>query len=158
MIYFIRIGDHGPVKIGRAYNPAARLSTLQGAHWQTLRLVRTLEGDRLVERRLHRHYADLALRGEWFSWDDSMMTIEPLAAGPDGPINEIIELFGGTLRVAEIVRVRPESICRWRRSGYLPVWHGPVLRQAAVDHKINLPWELVWAALRPSRVRIKRAA
>lgn len=151
MIYFIRAGDDGPVKIGMARDVAARLASLRSAHWLPLRVLRTLEGGRLVERRLHRHYAASRLRGEWFSWHDSMMTIEPPAGGVDSPVNEIIELFGGTLRISEIVKVRPESVSRWRRSGYLPVWHGPVLRKAAADHKLDLPWELVFAALRPNR-------
>lgn len=143
MIYFIRAGADGPVKIGMAGNVASRLRGLQSAHWQTLHLVRTLAGGRLAEGRLHRHYAHLSLRGEWFSWDESMMTIELPLASEGSP--------GGPDLLAEIINISPLAVKRWVKTGYMPVWHGPALRLAADRRKLSLPWELMHATFRPTK-------
>ena len=47
MIYFIQAGEHGPVKIGVAQNPSARLAALQTGSPTPLRLMAQLhaEGD-----------------------------------------------------------------------------------------------------------------
>lgn len=73
-VYLIRAGENGPVKIGRASDPAQRLSDLQTAHWETLRLIRVWEGDAAEESALHLQFADLRIRGEWFGFSRSMLS------------------------------------------------------------------------------------
>lgn len=62
--YFIQRGDDGPIKIGRAKRPRARLRTLATASAEPLRLLATLEGDH--EGALHLRHAADRMQGEWF--------------------------------------------------------------------------------------------
>ena len=86
-VYFIRAGVSGPMKIGHADNPQRRMAALQTCHWQSLQLVRTLDGGVDLERALHRHYAALHIRGEWFAFCLTMLEIQPfdLSCSPTIP-------------------------------------------------------------------------
>lgn len=67
-IYFVQTGvyDDDPVKIGMADSVSARLAQLQtGSPWP-LRLLGVVPGGAVEERDLHRRFAHLRLRGEWF--------------------------------------------------------------------------------------------
>lgn len=68
MVYFIRAGTKGPIKIGitslNGYDK--RLATLQGAHYLKLSLVGYMFGGKEEEVRLHKRFSDIRLRGEWF--------------------------------------------------------------------------------------------
>lgn len=75
MIYFIRAGASGPVKIGFARDPEWRLRSLQVSHYAELKLLRTLDGGSFAERSLHRHFGALRIRGEWFEFSEEMLTI-----------------------------------------------------------------------------------
>ena len=75
-VYFIRAGESGPVKIGKADDVMERLAGLQCGNPEPLRLIRTLDGGQFEEYWLHRHYRPLRLRGEWFTFCASMLTIE----------------------------------------------------------------------------------
>lgn len=66
MIYFIQIGDEGPVKIGYAEMPGSRLTNLQSASPYELNLLLIGAGDRELERELHELFAASRIRGEWF--------------------------------------------------------------------------------------------
>lgn len=72
-VYIIRAGSEGPVKIGKANNPVARITALQGAHYEELRVVRLLSGGRREEQRLHNMFAALHIRGEWFRFSPDML-------------------------------------------------------------------------------------
>lgn len=76
-IYILRVGETGPVKIGRASNIVARIRELQGCHFETLNLIRVIEGGHTNERWMHRHYVAQKIRGEWFTFSDDMMTVVP---------------------------------------------------------------------------------
>ena len=65
-VYFIQAGHSGPVKIGVAYDPVARLRDLQVASHEELRLVGVMLGTPAVESALHQKFAELHIRGEWF--------------------------------------------------------------------------------------------
>lgn len=75
-IYFIRSGIDGPVKIGQTRDVIQRLNNLQTAHHDTLNLIRVIDGTPDLEARLHQHFADYRLRGEWFRFCDEMLTVE----------------------------------------------------------------------------------
>ena len=66
-IYFIQSGDDGPIKIGQAQDVFRRLSGLQVASPETLKVIGVIEGvSPKHEKRLHRRFAKYRIRGEWF--------------------------------------------------------------------------------------------
>lgn len=81
MVYFIRAGKDGPIKIGIARDPASRLATLQTGHHDTLEIVALTDGGSAQEAAYHAHFSDFRLRGEWFSpHPDILAEIERLKA------------------------------------------------------------------------------
>lgn len=64
-VYFIGAAS-GPIKIGIAIRPPARLSGLQTSHHEKLELLATCEGDLELEKAYHRRFAANRLSGEWF--------------------------------------------------------------------------------------------
>jgi len=72
-VYLIRAGLTGPVKIGKADDPRGRRSELQVAHYEELHLLRAWVGGLAEELRLHDLFADLRIRGEWFSFSKLML-------------------------------------------------------------------------------------
>jgi hypothetical protein len=66
MIYFIRSGRRGLVKIGYTTNAQARLENLQCGSAEPLTIIGLAEGDRKAESDWHRRFAHLRLHGEWF--------------------------------------------------------------------------------------------
>lgn len=72
-VYLIRAGANGPVKIGYALDPRGRLTELQVAHYEPLSILRMWEGGEPEEAMLHLRFADLCIRGEWFSFSRQML-------------------------------------------------------------------------------------
>lgn len=73
-IYFIRLHDF--IKIGITNDITKRLTYLQSASPYELTIVRLLQpGTFFQEQWLHRHYTDRYIRNEWFTFDQSMLTI-----------------------------------------------------------------------------------
>ena len=70
-VYFIRAGD-GPIKIGWALDPIARLKELQVGNPEPLQLLMTLADDGKLESELHRRFAHLRLCGEWFCAEEEL--------------------------------------------------------------------------------------
>lgn len=68
VIYFIRVGDAGPIKIGWAKNgPLRRLADLQIAHFEELKIVGVIRCESILEETLvHDRFRYLRIRGEWF--------------------------------------------------------------------------------------------
>lgn len=62
--YFIQAVSGGPIKIGKAFLPKARLKDLQIGNPEELQLVGVLGEDR--EEALHRQFREERIRGEWF--------------------------------------------------------------------------------------------
>jgi hypothetical protein len=77
MIYFLRVLGAAPVKIGTTRTLKWRQRAIQSACPYPLVLIRELPGDSRLERRLHLHFAHLRIHGEWYSFADEMMTIDP---------------------------------------------------------------------------------
>lgn len=65
-VYFIGSND-GPVKIGIAANPQARLSNLQTGHHEKLRIFAICDGGAEQEKAYHKRFAAHRLSGEWFA-------------------------------------------------------------------------------------------
>lgn len=74
MIYFISNG-RGLVKIGVSKSPSSRLSQLQTGSSDILTLIREMEGGVEAENYLHRKFADHRVSGEWFIFQDEMMSV-----------------------------------------------------------------------------------
>lgn len=66
-LYFIQVGEDGPVKIGYSVNPASRLVSLQSAHFERLHLIGLTPGTRQAEENLHAKLARFALGHEWYA-------------------------------------------------------------------------------------------
>lgn len=65
-VYFIADQNAKQIKIGRAVNVKARLSSLQGGSTNELQLLGALAGGKELERELHQRFAESRIRGEWF--------------------------------------------------------------------------------------------
>lgn len=74
MIYFIQAGE-GPVKIGVAKNVEQRLAALQTAHYEPLRVLKTINGGLKAERQIHSRLSSFRLAGEWFKWTAEVQAI-----------------------------------------------------------------------------------
>lgn len=78
--YFIQVedprlpppGPGGPIKIGCAGDPNARLLQLQTACPYELRLLGYVPGGQKLEKELHKKYAHLRLRNEWFDTTEDL--------------------------------------------------------------------------------------
>lgn len=65
-VYFIQLGDAGPIKIGYSTTPVKRLWALQTSHPDTLAIRALLPGPQANEKTLHRFYEREHVRGEWY--------------------------------------------------------------------------------------------
>lgn len=65
-VYFCQATHGGPIKIGIATNPTSRLRELQAASPYPLRMLAIIPGTHTQERRLHEHFSEWRLHGEWF--------------------------------------------------------------------------------------------
>jgi hypothetical protein len=63
-LYFVSAG--AAIKIGRTTNFPNRLRFIQGHNHEKVECLGLFEGQGWRERRLHRRFADMRLRGEWF--------------------------------------------------------------------------------------------
>jgi hypothetical protein len=71
-VYFVSAGD-GPIKIGVAANPEARLKELQTGHPYRLEILALVEGGTPLEREYHVRFAAHRLHGEWFARHDDIL-------------------------------------------------------------------------------------
>lgn len=69
LVYFVRVGDSGPIKIGRSVDVGQRVATFQTANHLPLRVLATLPGGAAVERVVHGQFFHLRINGEWFRPD-----------------------------------------------------------------------------------------
>lgn len=76
-VYFIQAGKGSPVKIGQSGDPVRRCAALQSAHFDSLEIIRQVDGDHETEHWLHSHFKDSRLQGEWFKFQPSMMDVNP---------------------------------------------------------------------------------
>lgn len=66
MIYFIQRVPDGPIKIGRAVNPEARLRTLQTGNPEPLGILLTVPGGKAREAEVHAALVESHISGEWY--------------------------------------------------------------------------------------------
>lgn len=75
VVYFIRSGDSGAIKIGYAGNLVERLKELQIGNPCELAVVLAIPGDHGIERRFHSMFARDRIRGEWFAMSERMAAV-----------------------------------------------------------------------------------
>jgi DNA-binding XRE family transcriptional regulator len=66
IIYFIQMGDGGPVKIGYTADLAKRINSLNCGSPHALNVLGTIPGTTAVERALHKLFKPYRMRLEWF--------------------------------------------------------------------------------------------
>lgn len=65
-VYWIMIKDTEFHKIGYSTDPQKRMAKLQTSSPSKFKLMRTIPGDRRLEKALHAELAEFWLKGEWF--------------------------------------------------------------------------------------------
>jgi hypothetical protein len=73
-VYFIRAAKTGAIKIGFSkIDPACRLKQIQVSTPEPLELLAHIAGGPRKERALHRRFAALRIRGEWFRPESELL-------------------------------------------------------------------------------------
>lgn len=122
-VYFIQAGEGGPIKIGLADDVAARLMELQVGNHECLTVLRTVDGNRSVERWFHRHFADKRLRGEWFRRCDSMLSLNPpeiVGRPPIDRFSAVIGLWDNRSSIAADCETTYGVVQQWERREFIP--------------------------------------
>jgi len=93
VIYFIQVGEGGPIKIGHTRDGQLwqRKQTPQIANPERLQVLGVQAGGREEERRLHGVFTEYRIRGEWFEPRPELLTFIDEYAEPD---TEIVFLQG----------------------------------------------------------------
>lgn len=73
LVYFVG-SESGPIKIGLASDPKARLASLQTAHYEKLTILALAGGGSDAEREYHVRFAEHRLNGEWFKRHDDILS------------------------------------------------------------------------------------
>lgn len=81
-VYFVQAGDGGNIKIGVSGNPETRVAGLQTGSDEPLRILATIPGGRAVEKELHRRFAALRVKGEWFRPEQELLDLIRTSAEP----------------------------------------------------------------------------
>ncbi len=68
-VYFIQAGEDGPVRIGWARDPLARLAKLQKGNHESLRLLMTIADNGTLATRTQARFEWLRMHGEWFRFE-----------------------------------------------------------------------------------------
>lgn len=66
MIYFVRKGEDGPIKIGKTIDLDKRLPQLKAEFGLDLRVMATLDETKFKERELHERFSAFWIGREWF--------------------------------------------------------------------------------------------
>jgi len=85
VIYFIRSGDSGPIKIGLSNDVRQRARDLQTAHGVQLQVLGVMEGGRAEEKALHQQFAHARGVGEWFWPTPELLELIQSKAAPLPP-------------------------------------------------------------------------
>lgn len=92
VVYFVRAGDEGPVKIGVANDVEKRLKSISTYCPDEPIVVCTIPGDYELEQRLHRRLRRSRRRREWFNVSGDVATVMELAiAGDLAALEAVIE-------------------------------------------------------------------
>jgi hypothetical protein len=115
-VYFVRFGEFGPIKIGKTdRDPRIRLGWLQNGSPVTLRLLAVINepDEEHSEEALHRRFAHLRIRGEWF---DSTRELTDFIAEHAEPWT-VTSRFGRPRDISyrHDFDCQPDESCHWDR-------------------------------------------
>lgn len=85
-VYFVQNPGNGLVKIGYSGDLSRRVLAISNGLGCAVRVLRQLPGGPRTEKWLHRKFADLRVRGEWFRFDEAMMSVVPPDEVPCVPV------------------------------------------------------------------------
>lgn len=74
-VYFVQVGQDGPIKIGQSRDVGARIDALQNAHHEPITLLGTVPEVVVTERMFHDKFARFRIRGEWFRPVDEIKAV-----------------------------------------------------------------------------------
>lgn len=125
MIYFVRAGSDGPVKIGFAeIDIAKRIALLQCGNHLELTLIRWTEGGRAEEAWLHRYFRSKRIAREWFTFDAEMEYIVPPVLAPRPGVLALRKYLADSgksvIDFAGDVRVTTSAVNMWLRGDRFP--------------------------------------
>jgi hypothetical protein len=149
-VYFLRAGEHGPVKIGVADDVAGRQRELQCGNHEILTLLRAVDGGRAHEAWLHRQF--VRVRGEWFQFDERMLTIEPPQMSTEQDFRRLLDQWPTRRAIAEDCEVPYVNAQMWATRNAVPARHFLGLIAGAKRRGIEgVTLEFLYALLSNSR-------
>ena len=74
-IYFMQIGENGPIKIGLTFKVQRRLAQAQTFNYQPITLLSSFPGSQTLETVLLKRFSRHRLRGEWFEFNDELFNL-----------------------------------------------------------------------------------
>ncbi len=91
VVYFVRAGNKGAIKIGVARDIKKRLATMQTGNPFELKVIATIpcysvEEAFRTEKRIHNLFAKKRIRGEWFCGDINFRSVRDLMEVNEEPI------------------------------------------------------------------------
>ena len=91
VVYFIRAGNKGAIKIGVASDLAKRLETLQTGNPFQLKVLATIpcsseQHAYELERRMHKLFASKRIRGEWFCGTINFLSVRDAVQVEENPV------------------------------------------------------------------------
>ena len=92
VVYFIRAGNKGAIKIGVASDLAKRLETLQTGNPFELKVLATIPCSSEqhaydLERRMHKLFASKRIRGEWFCGTINFLSVSNSIQIEESPVS-----------------------------------------------------------------------
>jgi hypothetical protein len=124
-IYFMRIGNDGPIKIGFTHgNPRKRMAELQaGCPWE-INLIGTIPGTKLNEKWLHEKFSPFKIRNEWFEGAISSevgVILDPSFSWPPietlSLIDRAIKIAGSQIDLSNAIGISQPAISVARKNG-----------------------------------------
>ena len=103
MIYFVRLGEGGPIKIGCTHDIPWRMERLRNGHKLRVQFLKTVPGEREQEREAHERFAHYRIgRSEQFRPGPDLMDYLGLARIRDW---ESVQRAKETPRVSKVVSI-----------------------------------------------------
>ncbi len=96
-IYFVQMGETGPIKIGKSRGLGMRLDQLRTGSPVQLRVLAQIQAPDELETQLHVYFDEYRLEGEWFKPAPEVIEFAKLLS--EGNLDEILNRF--ELRIAE---------------------------------------------------------